>query len=250
MKSLELVGEHWKDNLIGETLTQRLSGAIQEKYSRELQAIRLENNLRDLRKGKLRQNLSEAVSVSILNKGRKILDIGFNDPDDLMLDNLGVLFAAMLFSPTNSGTRTMTLKDLGGSNNGAFNTYGVGSYSCWNGATTNTGGQGTKFQIGSGTTAAARADYKIQTAFATSPESGDFSPVAGAYQAGTGVINLAACVTAGGSGTVNEVLMKGYFSQNGMNNTYDTFALFHDILASGVSFSPGNIINVVYTFNI
>ena len=89
MTKLELVGEHWKDNLLGLTMTRELGSTVQEKYSRELVLIRAEMRLKDLKEGKprTRQNLNDVVTVSILDRKNRILDIGFNDPKDLMLNS-------------------------------------------------------------------------------------------------------------------------------------------------------------------
>ena len=47
MIKLELVGEHWKDNLLGLTMTRELGLTIQEKYARELALMRAEMRLRN-----------------------------------------------------------------------------------------------------------------------------------------------------------------------------------------------------------
>ena len=109
MTKLELVGEHWKDNLLGLTMTRELGLKIQEKYAQELALIRAEMRLKELKEGKrrTRQNLNDVVTVSILDKKNRILDIGFNDPKDLMLDSMGKFLADLLFS-TPSGVAQQT----------------------------------------------------------------------------------------------------------------------------------------------
>jgi hypothetical protein len=66
--------------------------------------------------------------------------------------------------------------------------YGPSSYGLFNGGGSNATSAGVKFQVDSGTTAAARTDYKIQTAFGTAPESDMFAVGWGSYAAGTVVI--------------------------------------------------------------
>ena len=249
MTKLELVGEHWKDNLLGLTMTRELGLKIQEKYARELALIRAEMRLKELKEGKrrTRQNLNDVVTVSILDKKNRILDIGFNDPKDLMLDNMGKFLGDLLFNTPSGAARQGDFKDTTNASK-TVQMYGPYNYGLFNGGGSNASSAGVKFQVGSGTTAAARANYAIQTAFGTAPENAMFSVGWASYAAGTGVMNLGGVVTAGGSGTVNETLLLYLMHQTDMSYTIANIAFCHDILGAGVAFTAGNIINVLYTF--
>ena len=107
---------------------------------------------------------------------------------------------------------------------------------------------GTKFQVGSSTTAAARTQYAIQAAFSTAPESSQFSTGAGSYAAGGGVMSCAGAIAAGGSGTINEVASFGYWPYSSSNMC--TVMLTREVLGSGVSFSSGNAIVCTLSINI
>jgi hypothetical protein len=101
-------------------------------------------------------------------------------------------------------------------------------------------------QFGSGTTAAQRNNYAIQTAFATAPESTKFQCGPGAYAAG--VISFGNLITAGGSGTVNEI---GLFNLCGwLNGWSGNTMMTHDILGSGVAFVAGNPLVGTFAINI
>jgi len=108
-------------------------------------------------------------------------------------------------------------------------------------------GGGTSIQVGSGSTAAARTDYKIETALGTAPEDDLFDTGSGSYAAGA--TSVAGAITAGGSGTINEVVLAGHWYDETADN-FDDFCLFHDILVSGEAFTPAQTITVAYTLNL
>ena len=107
-------------------------------------------------------------------------------------------------------------------------------------------GAGTQFQLGSSTTAPTRADYKINTALGTAPESGLFSTGIGSYA--SGYVSIGGAISAGGSGTVNETGVFGYWF-SATNSTPYSFMLFHDVLSSGVSYVAGNTLYVSYSIS-
>ena len=113
--------------------------------------------------------------------------------------------------------------------------------SAWNSAY---GLTGTEMQLGSGTTAAMRTDYAIETALGSAPESGRFSTTQGSYNAG--YVSFAGAITAGGSGMVNETGFFGAWNTNADNNV-SRFMLFRDILGSSVNYTAGNILNCSYS---
>lgn len=236
--------EHWRDNLIGLTLNKRIEKAIISRHSLESQLERLELQRgllqRKIRGGRVElfPNIFEGVMCAVTDKKRKILDIGFNTPEDLILDNFGKWLAAFVTPPaqaaisvilTDVANSSQTFKTISASS-GYFNTYDIVQI-------------GTRLQVGSGSTAAARANYAIQTAFGTSPESGRFATGVGSYAAG--YVSLSGAISAGGSGTVNETGFFGVWANTA--NAQKEIMLFHDILGAGVGFVAGNSIIVSYS---
>jgi len=89
--------EHWRDNLIGCTFSKRLEQAALRRHTYESALTRLDiqkQRLQRLLSGKkadLLPNLHESVMCAVLEpKSKKIVDIGFNVPEDIILDNFGV----------------------------------------------------------------------------------------------------------------------------------------------------------------
>lgn len=190
-------------------------------------------------------SIFECVMCAATDERRKILDIGFNTPEDLILDNFGLFLAGNVRNPvaTYSGgvfkdiaNVSKTINVFGQAAGSAYN-YGYSALAC-----------GTLLQLGSGTTAAARSNYAIQTALGTAPENTTFGTGYGSYAAGTGYVNFASSITAGGSGTVNET---GFFGRwVDQTQSLVTIMLFHDILGSGVAFIAGNSLIVSYSIAI
>lgn len=195
---------------------------------------------------KRRRSIKIQAFVTVRDKEGRIVGKGKSKPNNLILDQFGKWLAGMIlavavgdhtisvFDITNTGV-TLRLRSGSSSNDGKL----IMSYST--GIAT-----GTKMQVGSGTTPATRADYNIETAFGTAPESGLFNTGSGSYGAGT--ITFSGSVSAGGSGTVNEV---GFFA-TWLNSvaTAKTIMLFHDILTSGVPFTPGQSITAEYSISL
>ena len=234
---ISTVDEHWKDNLIGLSFNKRLEKAIHQRARIETTEYLMDRFSRDL--AKFCSKMHETVVVAALNKDRKILDISLNKPNDLILANFGLWLAAIIRAPSSSNT-SFNIPDITNTSRTVY-TYQIGGTQAFNGGT-----PGTLLQLGSGTTAAARADYKIQTALGTAPENTQFATSNGIY--GGGSISFSASVSAGGSGTVTE---SGFFG-NWDVYTYGMFIfmLFHDILASGVPYVAGNILPVSYSVQI
>jgi hypothetical protein len=235
------IDEHWKDNLIGETFNKRLEKAIHRRAQQETFEWLMDKYEK---KSKLFQpRLHETVVVAALNpKNRKILDVGFNKPNDLILANFGNFLGGVVRAPITTASAAVNLNDNTNTAR-AFQIYGP-----YNGTnfflSGSTGGSlGTYLQLGSGTTAATRADYKITTALGTAPESGQFATSNGIY--GGGAMSFSGSVSAGGAGTVNET---GFFgSWISTNGTTYVIMLFHDILSSGVAYVAGNILPLSYS---
>ena len=105
---------------------------------------------------------------------------------------------------------------------------------------------GTVMEVGSGVTAATRADEQIETNFIVAPEDDSFPTGAGAYA--VGAIACAGAIVAGGAGTINETLFSGVWADQ--DGAAREIALLHDILVAGEAFVLGDTITVTYTLNL
>ena len=228
--------EHWLDNLIGLSLNKKIQYAIHRQAQKETLEYLIELAI----KGKLKHpNLHETVFQACSNNKGKILDIAINMPNDLILDNFGNFYAAIVRTPV-SATATFTLNDI------APSAQTVAVYQQYTASILNYTGGGTQLQVGKGTTTPLRTNTSIETAMGTAPESTRFGTGAGSYA--NGYISFAAAITAGGADTVNET---GYFNY-GFNTAgaFKTFMMFHDKLGAGVSFVAGNTLTTSYSIAI
>jgi len=165
---------------------------------------------------------------------------------NLILDNFGNFLAVIISHHPLKSHPTAPLVDDGGLSRtvqiGTTSPTTTGLYYFYLTLYGNVGGY---MRIGSGTTAPARGDYKIETPFTVAPESDYFEAGTGSYTAGT--ITISASITAGGSGTINET---GFFlrMQDKDDSTIQrTYMIFHDAISPGVSFSAGDSITVEYS---
>lgn len=235
--------EHWRDNVLGLSLNERLTKAISERHHREILSDKIERQILEIKNNTanplgFEYNITESCFSAIINqKNKKILDIGFNTPGDLITDNFGIWWAAHLRGAGQGVATGCTLV------NDANVQKTVGIYGVQSSFFNINQLDGTAFQAGSSTTAAARNDYKIGTALGSAPENA-ISPAGwGSYGVGTGMINSANVLTAGGSGTVNEIGLFGRWDSGG---SQFNFMLFHDILSSGISYVATNGIVIAY----
>jgi len=177
----------------------------------------------------------KGVGGSSLMKNKKTGEI----ISDLILDQFGQWFAAILRKNDPGATSTGMVTNAG--IGGTVNIYGTSVI-----FNQSTGiNLGAALKVGSGTTVPARTDFKIETAFATLPESLNFklgsSPV---YNSSLGNFKPAGLITAGGSGTVNESILEGIW-RNVV--TTQVYTLFRDIISPGQSFIAGQQIALEYT---
>lgn len=187
----------------------------------------------------------EVCLITVTEPGTgEILDLGGSLPGDLFVDNWGSLWASLIRQPSTSvGVLTSILKDTGGATR-TFNMIG-------NSATLfNAGGavvNGTRMQIGSSTTAPARADTGVTTAFSTAPESAAFDTGAGSYTNGTGTITVSGSITAGNeSATINEALFMGSYQDS--SSTLRLIATCHDA-TTATAFSNAKSITLQYSIS-
>jgi len=180
------------------------------------------------------------VGGSTLLKDKKTGEIKSN----LILNNFGLLLSVLFkkFDPTNTG---ITIKDITNANKG-INMWG-NSVNRW--MSSNPLSLGSFMKVGSGSLAPARTDFNVQTAFGTSPESGNINAVTSPiYNSGLGNFKYAGIITAGGSGTIREsIFIFGIQVQTG--GRIDS-AVFRDSITPPVSFIAGQSIALEYTIQL
>ena len=223
------------------------------KHLHEVKLWRAEDDAIELKKAKTldemielqKRSLSRMLDTSCVaalrsEKDHRIKEIGFNIPNDMFLNNWGQLLASIIHGNTGGVNGAQTLYD-------ETNTARVNNNSSYYiNLTSLAGNIFFAVQFGSGTTAAARNNYAIQTAFATAPESTKWQCGPGAYA--NGVIAFGNLITAGGSGTINEIGLFWYGWCSDSNYRY--YMMTHDILGSGVAFVAGNPLVGTFAINI
>jgi len=194
------------------------------------------------------RNIRIQAFVTVTDEKGKVLARGKSKPNNLILDNFGSLLAALISTVAMDATKNVTLTDDGGNSRvlvtAAKLPSGSGSYYILYTEFFPVGGQ---LRVGSGTTPPDRGDDSITTPFTTAPESGYFDAGSGSYAAGT--VSISGAITAGGSGTVNEVGLF-LFLCFPTGPTQYKFMMFHDLISPGVSFTPGKIITASYSITL
>ncbi len=228
---VRLNGEHWKENLIGETLDYRLKKAIIERQCRE--------------NAQLINHINESAFVVVTDpKTRRIKDIGFNKPDDLILDNFGLFLNALMCPPISYTVAHSSAPMV--DTDGVSRTVGV-YYFVLNQAYeyNEISSSYTYIKFGSGSTTPARSDCNIETALGASPENGEIKISNGQY--GSGRVAFGGAVIAAGSDTLSEV---GFFIYCKALSALCHFMWFHDLLSTPVSFVAGDKLTGVYSVGI
>jgi hypothetical protein len=151
--------------------------------------------------------------------------------NNIISDNFGEWLSAMFYAFTTTSQGITLTADDGNTDTGYVASSSPDApHNVFNYMGSNLG---TRFQLGSGTTAPTRADYAIETAFGTAPENTYFNTGSGSYAGG--VITVSGSVTAGGSGTVNEALLAARWYMDGIPGV-DDYLLFRDAISPGVEF--------------
>jgi len=181
----------------------------------------------------------KGVGGSSLMKDKKTGEI----VSDLILDNFGLWLTGICRSNVGT-TKVVVLKNRSAVDKNV-NVYSTETQSFF--SRTNSGAKGFLVQVGSGTTAPARTDTNIETAFGTSPESINFTSTTDAvYNLTNSNFKFLGSITAGGSGTINESIMLSFWEQV-VGGSPDSFVMFRDIISPGQSFVPGQSIALEYT---
>jgi len=104
--------------------------------------------------------------------------------------------------------------------------------------------KGCLHKVGSGSTAPTRTDIDVETDFGTAPESANVDSSDPVFDSASGTLKSVSSMSAGGSGTINESVMK-----NGWNDTTANlrlFSMFRDIISPAVSFLASESIVLEY----
>jgi len=104
---------------------------------------------------------------------------------------------------------------------------------------------GQRLQVGSGSTAPLRNDFKIETPFITSPEQNPFSGSAPVWNSGAGNFKTAGLITAGGAGTVRESILLNQWRDVGLGTR--SYTMFRDLISPALGFTIGQSIALEYT---
>jgi len=108
---------------------------------------------------------------------------------------------------------------------------------------------GINTQIGSGTTPPTRSDFNRETPFGTAPENGFITmtnlPI---WNSALGQIVTAGSIIAGGSGTINEIVLTSLI--NDLSNIQRRILYYRDIISPAQSFIAGQNIFVQYTIQL
>ncbi len=220
---------------MNQELSNFVGYTVKEKILMDATKILLENKAKKL--GYLPKPAE--VSLVVCHENGEIKGIGGSKPNDIFNNNYGDLLKAFFRAAT---SRTVTLVDDGGVNRSI---QSGGSGSAWNNST-----GGSRFQVGQGSTPAARSDLAIETPFATGgPEDSLQNSNVGGYNSGLGQISVTALIgPTNGSGTVTETVDMWFFQKNtgGGHN----FLMAHDLISPGVSFVAAQTLTVQYTWQL
>ena len=175
------------------------------------------------------KNHSKMFSLVTITEDNEIKDIGMSKVDDLLVDNWGEFFGALL------GGTSATMKNNGGSSK-TVNVYGSAQTRLF--SITNNGAVGTKIRVGTGTTPATRQDFAIET-FQQDLISGN-----GGWNSGLGKVDIPANAVAGAGFSLTETVLEGQWIED-FSLAVNNFALSHDVF-NPVSVLIGQTINVDY----
>jgi len=184
----------------------------------------------------LDKNEIKAVGGSTLLKDKKTGEIVSN----LILDQFG-LWLTGLFTPLSAGNRTITITDSTGA------PISVAVYTSLTTFNAIVGGVavGQRLQVGSGSSSPLRTNFAIETPFATVPEMNPFSGSTPVWNSGSGLFKTAGLISAGGSGTVRESILRNQWRDVGVGTR--NYTMFRDLISPALGFTAGQSIALEYT---
>lgn len=238
----------WLSDYIGQTFTQRLNAKLAlglfEEHTKKLSNYQPQS--------------AKALVYCMNPKTLEILSLGGSSLlkevktgkiiPDLILDNYGLLFARLIRIPAGLGV-TFNLKDDAGVD-ASFKAYNGGNtgdatFNYVNGAGC---GMGTQIKMGSGLSAVARPDFKIETSLPTAPESGYVDTNDAGYTAQNTVIYQGDANPTGGGGTVREIGTFGAWARLGVGCNINKIMISHDAVSPIVPYTSGKLLRGAYTW--
>jgi len=187
---------------------------------------------------------NEVCLVHVTNPlTKEITGIGGSNPDDLILDNLGI-WLAVHWRAVNNTTTQISLIDKDGANNNVQFLRSVSATNQFN--NTLSGGGGGRIQIGSGSTAPTRQDFSVDTPFIVSPEQDLEAVTLGILDVPNGTSKIQAFILAGGSGTIREAVQ--FFQWANLAGTDAFFAIARDLISPSVPFVIAQAITIEWTW--
>jgi len=175
------------------------------------------------------KNHSKMFSLITITEDNEIKNIGMSKIEDLLMDNWGEFFGALLGGVSASMRRTSD------GNTDTLNIYGGDQTRLFN--ITNNGGVGSIIRVGTGVTPATRQDFKIENLQQTLT-SGN-----GGYNSGLGKIDIPANGTALSGFSITETVLEGIWVDSFQG--VDAYLLSHDVF-NPISVIIAQTINVDY----
>lgn len=228
--------EHWKSNLLGLSYNRRLEAQIHQK----LRVETLEYILAEMKRNrKVRPSFHETVICAALNGQRKIKDISFNKPNDLITDNFGKWLASLIYAPDQTNHFTEGLVDVYGvtralylnrndSPNYDFLFSGIAAI-------------GAYIVAGSAGTTPQRYDYALASMWSYL-----LPPSTGSYSAGN--ISFSASLVVPSPYFVTNTGMVMLWQCSEQAN--ELFLMFHDLLEDAVYFDTAQTLLFSYSINL
>jgi len=170
-------------------------------------------------------NLTKCISLVSITENNEIKKIGMSKVEDLLCDQFGIWFGALVFPTT-----PINLKDSSGVVQ-VVNTWTSGG--TWN----STGSIGTLIEVGKGATAPTRQDFVIENLLQVLT-SGN-----GGYNSGLGTVDIPATILSNFTDTITETTWNGVWTSNA---GVKQFLLSHDLISPSLSVLSGQTINVDY----
>ncbi len=181
----------------------------------------------------VRDGMVKGVGGSSLMKDVKTGELR----SDLILDQFGIFMEGM-FNGLTGSVRTVNMTDEAGTLT-LIRAYSTSS--CYNNSTSSR----ILLQVGSGTTAPARADINIETPFVGGPESTTFESTRPVYNVSNFNWKNVGQFTALGAGTINESIFQHTMIEP--TTVFATFTMYRDAISPGVPFIAGDGIFLEYT---
>lgn len=209
---------------IGKTSTQKLKDEIQSEFY---------ENFRKRFPNYFNSNYSKMCSLVTVTKQNEIKKIGISCLDDLLSNNWGKFFGALISGTTQATGMINSLNvsrilQIYGNQSTNFNRNNIGPV-------------GSRIKVGTGNTPAARSDFNIETALQT------LISLNGGWSTILGKVSIPGNVVSSGNNTISETALFGVWNNTGNSLPIEEFLLSHDNISPGVSVLNGQTINVDYS---